>query len=141
MREHVAGHRVAESGLQVLLTGRTVKPRWRVLVIDDHAASRAAVAEAVTAQGGQVVGNGSRVEDAMRLAGVHRPDVTVLAVGLSDGDGVEAARRVMATSPGALVLLTSRTEPDVAPRAAAVFMHRLGKMFCNVRIGVKTVTY
>ena len=96
-----------------------MKPRWRVLVIDDHAASRAAVAEAVTAQGGQVVGNGSRVEDAVRLVDVHRPDVTVLAVGLSDGDGVEAARQVMATSACALVLLTSRTEPDVAARAMA----------------------
>ena len=96
-----------------------MKPRWRVLVIDDHAASRAAVAEAVSAQGGQVVGNGSRVEDAVRLVSVHRPDVTVLAVGLSDGDGVEAARQVMASSPSAMVLLTSRTGPDVAARAAA----------------------
>jgi response regulator NasT len=95
-----------------------MKPRWRVLIVDDHAPSRAAVAEAVTAQGGQVVGNGNRVEDVVRLVEVHRPDVSVVAVGLTDGDGVEAARRVMASCPCALVVLTSRTDPRVAARAA-----------------------
>ncbi|MEX2224572.1 MAG: hypothetical protein WEG40_22535 [Candidatus Rokuibacteriota bacterium] len=53
-----------------------MKPHRRVLIIDDHAPSRAAVAEAVTAQGGQVVGNGSRAEDVLRLVDKHRPDVT-----------------------------------------------------------------
>jgi response regulator NasT len=92
-------------------------PRWRVLIIDDHAPSRAALAEAVTGQGGQVLANGSRVEDVLRLVALHRPDVTVLAVGLLDGDGLEAARRLREGCPCALVLLTSRTDPDVAARA------------------------
>jgi AmiR/NasT family two-component response regulator len=94
-----------------------MKPRWRVVIVDDHAPSRAAVAETVVSQGGQVVGNGSRVEDALRLVERYRPDATVVAVGLSDGDGVEAARQVMARCPCPLVLLTSRTDPDVAARA------------------------
>ena len=92
-------------------------PRWKVLIVDDHAPSRATVAEAVAAEGGQVVGNGSRVEDALHLVERYRPDVAILAVGLSDGDGVEAARQVMATCPCPLVLLTSRTEMDVVARA------------------------
>jgi two-component system, response regulator PdtaR len=94
-----------------------MKPRWRVVIVDDHAPSRAAVAETVVSQGGQVVGNGSRVEDAVRLIERYRPDATVVAVGLSDGDGVEAARQVMAGCPCPLVLLTSRTDPTVAARA------------------------
>src|SRR5262245_60055066 len=94
-----------------------MKPRWNVLIVDDHAPSRAAVAEAIGVQGGQVVGNGSRVEDVVPLVERHRPDVAVLAVGLTDGDGVEAARQVMSTSPCAVVLLTSRTDADVASRA------------------------
>src|SRR6266536_4410081 len=94
-----------------------MKPRWRVLIIDDHAPSRAALAEAVAAQGGQVVGNGSRVEDALRLVERFKPDVSVLAVGLTGGDGVEAAHQVMATRPSPLVLLTSRTDVRVAARA------------------------
>jgi len=95
-----------------------VKPRWKVLIVDDHAPSRASLAEAITEQGGQVVGNGSRAEDVVHLIERYRPDVAVFAVGLPDGDGVEAARRAMAVSPCALVVLTSRTEPDVAARAA-----------------------
>src|SRR5262250_2699125 len=62
--------------------------RWRVLIVDDHAQSRAAVAEAVALQGGTVVGNGSRAEDAIRLVDKHRP-----------------------------VLLTSHADPAVATRA------------------------
>jgi len=93
-----------------------MKP-WRVLIVDDHAPSRAALAEAIGAQGGQVVGNGSRVEDVVPLVERHRPDVALLAVGLTDGDGVEAARQVMAAYPCALVMLTSRTDADVASRA------------------------
>jgi len=92
-------------------------PRWRVLIVDDHAPSRAAAAEAVGAQGGTIVGNGSRVEDGVRLVDKHHPDVLLLAVGLPDGDGVEAARRVMAALPCPIVLLTSHTDPDVTAGA------------------------
>ena len=106
---HVASSLLRHKGMKT--------PRWRILIIDDHAQSRAAVAEAVGSQGGTVVGNGSRVEDAVRLVDKHRPDVLLLAVGLPDGDGVEAARRVMATLPCAIVLLTSHADPDVSARA------------------------
>ena len=91
--------------------------RWRVLIVDDHAQSRAAVAEAIGLQGGTVVGNGSRAEDAVRLVDKHRPDVLMLAVGLPDGDGVDAARQVMSTLPCPIVLLTSHADPAVAARA------------------------
>jgi len=33
-----------------------MKPRWKVVIVDDHAPSRVAVAEAVTAQGKYVFG-------------------------------------------------------------------------------------
>ena len=101
----------------LLLAFGMTKPRWRVLIVDDHAQSRASVAEAVSSQGGAVVGNGSRVEDAVRLVDKHRPDVLLMAVGLPDGDGVEAARRVMQTLRCAIVLLTSHADPEVAARA------------------------
>jgi AmiR/NasT family two-component response regulator len=94
-----------------------MKPHWRVLIVDDHAASRAAVAEAVTAQGGQVVGNGSRAEDVLRLVDKHRPDVVVLAVGLPDGDGVQAAREVMTVAACPVVLVIGQTDAPVVARA------------------------
>jgi response regulator NasT len=100
-----------------LLLRDGMKPHWRVLIVDDHAASRAAVAEAVTAQGGQVVGNGSRAEDVLRLVDKHRPDVVVLAVGLPDADGVQAAREVMTVAACPVVLVTSHTDAPVVARA------------------------
>jgi response regulator NasT len=93
--------------------------RWRVVVVDDHAPSRAAVAEAITAEGGQIVGNGNRALDALALVERYAPDVAVVAVGLPDGDGVEAARAVTASGRCPVVLLTHQTHPDVASRAAA----------------------
>ena len=93
-------------------------PRWRVLVIDDHAPSRAAVTEAVTGQGGQVVGNGSRLSEAAPLAARFRPDVAVCAIGLPDGDGIEAARSIAAAAPCPVVLLTSHTDAGSTARAA-----------------------
>lgn len=93
------------------------KVRWRVVVVDDHASSRAAVAETVTAKGGQVVGNGSRAEDAPGLIERYRPDVSIFAVGLPDGDGIEAAGRVMGAGGCPVVLLTSHTDAGVTARA------------------------
>ena len=91
--------------------------RWRVVIVDDHAPSRSAAAEAIEAGGGEVVGIGERAEDAVVLVRRHRPDVALLAVGLADGDGVEAARRIAAEAACPVVLVTSRTDPSVSRRA------------------------
>jgi len=96
-----------------------VNPRWRVVVIDDHAPSKAAVADAVAAMGGLVAGAGSSAAEAPALVEHYRPEVVILAVGLPDGDGVDAAREVMARAPCPIVLLTSRTDPAVIERARA----------------------
>ena len=56
----------------------------------------------------------------------HRPDVLLLAVGLPDGDGVDAARHVMSTLPCPIVLLTSHTDTMVA--AAKAYVHALNKL-------------
>ena len=77
-----------------------------------------ALAEAITDQGGQVVGNGSRAEDVVTSGRAVSAGRRRVRVGLTDGDGVDAARQVMASYPCALVVLTSRTEPEVAARAA-----------------------
>jgi AmiR/NasT family two-component response regulator len=100
-----------------LLFGTGMKAKWTVAIVDDHAPSRTATAEAVTALGGLVVGNGSHAEDALNLVERHRPDVLITAVGLPDGDGVDVARRVMAAGCP-VVLHTSHAAPEVSARAA-----------------------
>jgi response regulator NasT len=89
-----------------------------VIIVDDHAASRALVAEAVTGQGGQVLGNGNRAADALALVERYAPEVAVIAAGLPDGDGIQAAAEVTASGRCPVVVLTSPAGPDVAARAA-----------------------
>jgi response regulator NasT len=69
--------------------------------------------------GGVVVGEGSSAAEATALVARCQPDVAIFAVGLPDGDGVEAARAVMDRFPCPIVLLTSRTDPSVVERASA----------------------
>jgi len=102
-----------------LLSLLGVNSRWRVVVIDDHAPSKAAVAEAVVAMGGVVAGEGSSAAETPALIERSRPDVVILAVGLPDGDGVATAQAIMARAPCPIVLLTSRTDPAVIERARA----------------------
>ena len=64
-----------------------------------------------------MLGNGSKVEDVSHLVDKHRPDAVIMAVGLPDGDGVEAARQVMASGACPVVLLTSHTDFAVSSRA------------------------
>jgi AmiR/NasT family two-component response regulator len=93
-------------------------PRWRVAILDDHERSRASLRAAIWAAGGAVVGEAVRCVDAVDLVRRTNPDVAVFAVGLPDGDGVDAARTVIdAGYP--VVLFTSHTRQDLVDRARA----------------------
>jgi response regulator NasT len=93
--------------------------RWRVVLVDDHERSRAALRAAIWAAGGEVVGEATRRSDARDTIARCTPDVAVVAVGLPDGDGVEAAADVATGSECAVVLCTTHVEPDVVDRAIA----------------------
>jgi response regulator NasT len=86
-------------------------------VIDDHAPSRAAVRAAVAAAGGEVVGEAARCTDALALVREAQPDVALFAAGLPDGDGVDAAGRVVAEGRLPVVLFTSHTSQALVERA------------------------
>lgn len=91
-------------------------PRWRVAILDDHERSRASLRAAIWTAGGEVVGEAVRCADALVLVRRASPDVAVFAVGLPDGDGVEAARMVVdAGCP--VVLFTSHTRQELVDRA------------------------
>jgi two-component system, response regulator PdtaR len=101
-----------------MATVRSTKlPRWRVVIVDDHERSRAAARAAVWAAGGEVAGEATRAADALELVRETGPDAAIFAAGLSDGDGVEAAREVTATVGCPVVLCTSRTAEDLVDRA------------------------
>ena len=94
----------------------TRRPRWRVAIVDDHERSRADVRAAIWEAGGEVAGEAVRRADALRLVERAHPDVAIFAVGLGDGDGVEAAAEVVAQGCP-VVLLTSHTDPTLVARA------------------------
>jgi len=93
--------------------------RWRVGIVDDHVPSRADVRAAVSAAGGEVTGEATRVADALAMVSAARPDVVIFAVGLPDGDGVAAAAAVTSASGCPVVLFTSHTRDELVARAQA----------------------
>jgi len=93
-------------------------PRWRVAILDDHERSRASLRAAIWTAGGAVVGEAVRCVDAVTLVRRTNPDVAVFAVGLPDGDGVDAARNVIDAGVP-VVLFTSHTRQDLVDRARA----------------------
>jgi two-component system, response regulator PdtaR len=92
-------------------------PRWRIAVLDDHAPSRSAITAAVAGAGGVVVDAAEDGSAAVDLIGRARPDAAIFAVGLRDGDGIEAAAAVMAADPCPVVLFTSRRGDPLIERA------------------------
>lgn len=93
------------------------KPRWRVAILDDHEPSRAAVREAILAARGEVAGEALRCADAVPLIKRTSPDVAIFAVGLPDGDGIEAAAHAILATDCPVVLFTSHTNEPLLERA------------------------
>jgi AmiR/NasT family two-component response regulator len=92
--------------------------RWGVVVVDDHAPSRQALAVAIAQAGGRVVAESDSARAAAELVARVRPDVAVIAFGFPDGDGITAAAAVQARTPCPVVLFTSHSDDDVIGRAA-----------------------
>lgn len=90
--------------------------RWRVAIADDHERSRTTLRGAISAAGGAIVGESVRCSDVMPMVRRAAPDILVSAVGLPDGDGLQAAAQVV-QADCAVVLFTSHTEEPLVERA------------------------
>jgi len=89
----------------------------RVLVIDDHAPSRDNLKRALAASQCEVVGEGTSGRSALELAAVTVPEVILMAVGLSDLDGIRAARKIMQAKPVPIILVSSHYDAETVERA------------------------
>ncbi|MGH7810699.1 MAG: ANTAR domain-containing response regulator, partial [Candidatus Binatia bacterium] len=89
----------------------------RVLVIDDHEPSRAHLVTILRECGYEIAGEGSSGKLASMLARRAAPEVILMAVGLADLDGIEAAREIMKTDPLPIVLITSHYDTATVERA------------------------
>lgn len=85
----------------------------QILVIEDDARVRSALARALTEMG-HAVRTAAAGMDGLQSAVADRPDVVVLDLGLPDVDGVEVLRMLRAVSDVPVVVATARDdEPEV----------------------------
>jgi DNA-binding NarL/FixJ family response regulator len=86
-----------------------------VLIVDDHAAFRAAARRLLERHGYEVVGEAQDGAAGLAAAAHLRPDVVLLDVQMPDLDGFEVAARLSAGSrPPAIVMASSRDGDDFA---------------------------
>ena len=94
----------------------------RIVLVDDHPLFREGVAYTLAAQADMcVVAQGENAGEAVRLAGMHAPDVLLLDLNIPGGGGIEAARAVAAAVPATriIMLTASVDEDDLAAAMAA----------------------
>lgn len=89
----------------------------RVLVIDDHEPSRRHLIQILRERGYEIAGEGSSGKLAVTLARAAIPDVIVMAVGLSDLDGIQAAGEILKNVLLPVVLITSHYGASTVERA------------------------
>lgn len=81
-----------------------------VMVVDDHPIWREAVARDLADDGFDVVATADGVASAKRRAAAVQPDVVVMDMRLTDGDGAQATTEVLAVAPGSRILVLSASD-------------------------------
>jgi DNA-binding response OmpR family regulator len=81
----------------------------RILVVEDEAYVREAIAQYLQAEGYEVVQAANGV-DALKLAATHPPDLVVLDVMLPGMDGFEVASRLRSVSAVPILIVTGRVD-------------------------------
>src|SRR5664280_1215144 len=87
----------------------TIRPRARVLVVDDEEPLARLVAEYLT-RAGFDVGLAPDGLTAVQLARATEPDVVVLDLGLPGLDGIEVCRQLRTFTDCYVIMLTARTD-------------------------------
>ena len=100
-------------------SGSETDERVRVLVVDDHPVYRDGLAMMLGAsEGVEVVGTADTGHEAVEQAARHAPDVVVMDLRMPELDGIEATRRILATSPSTGVVVLTMYEDDESVFAA-----------------------
>ncbi len=125
------------------MTVRTAMPfpPIRVLVVDDEAPVRDAVASLLVACGADVVGSADGGRSAVEAARVQRPDVVVMDLRMPDLDGISAAELIRLEDATVQVVVHSAYD-DAALQdvAAARGIYAYVVKGCRGRVLVDTVT-
>ena len=92
----------------------------RILVVDDHPLIRKGLCDAVDAQADLVVcGEAEAWRQALKMVQSLQPDIVLLDLNLSDGNGWDLLRQLKAEGIQTPVLVVSVCDEAVCPPAAA----------------------
>jgi len=84
----------------------------RVLLADDHALFRAGIASLLRAWGFDVVGQAANGVEALELARRLEPELMLMDIGMSPGNGLEATRAIKAELPDVKVVVVTVSEDE-----------------------------
>ncbi len=92
----------------------TDKMKTRLLLVDDHAVVRSGLKMLLSAESDvEIVGEASTASQAMETAGVVKPDVVLMDIGLPDLSGIDATREIKKRFPEiAIVALTIHEDEE-----------------------------
>jgi two-component system, response regulator PdtaR len=89
----------------------------RVLIAEDETIIRLDLRAQLEQLGYAVCAEARDGDEAVELAGRLIPDVAILDVKMPNGDGIDAARRILAQRSIPIVLLTAYSDPELVGRA------------------------
>ena len=89
----------------------------RVLIAEDEALIRLDLAEMLTEEGFEVVGEAGDGEQAVALAQELRPDLVILDVKMPKKDGIDAAAEIVTAQIAPVVILTAFSQRELIERA------------------------
>jgi response regulator NasT len=91
----------------------------RVLIAEDETIIRLDLRGLLERAGHEVVGEARDGDEAVALAERARPELVIMDVKMPRLDGIDAARRIVASRPVPIVMLTAYAHGDLVQRAAA----------------------
>ena len=95
-----------------MVAGPAVRGTIRVMLVDDQALVRAAISQALTSPGVDVVAEAASAEEALDVALASRPDVLLLDIDLPGMTGIQLVRELAPRLPSTRIVMLTVSAAD-----------------------------